>query len=108
MKKILIALFSLVLVTPALAKPPYWAPAWGYRAKQVTALPSRTAVVAGTTSSSAGVAATGGFIGGVAILVGYDLYRRLNCHDPLKLGGPGFDRPVLPTDNVMIPQCRGR
>jgi hypothetical protein len=42
-------------------------------------------------SSSAGAAATGGFIGFVAFLAVYDFVRRTTCiGDPLRLGGPGF------------------
>ena len=37
------------------------------------------------------------------VLVAYDLQRRTNCvGDSAGLGGPGFDRPVLPTDNALI------
>ena len=58
------------------------------------------------TSAAAGVAATGGFIGFVAVLVGYDLIRRTTCSgDFLHLGGPGFTEP-MPNGNVMIPQCK--
>ena len=66
-------------------------------------------VVAATTvgtSSAAGVAATGGFIGVVAVLAGYDLIRRTTCSgDFLHLGGPGFAEP-MPNGNVMIPRCK--
>jgi hypothetical protein len=60
------------------------------------------------TSGAAGVAATGGFIGFVAVLVGYDLIRRTTCSgDFLGLGGPGFTTKITPASgNVMIPrQC---
>jgi hypothetical protein len=58
------------------------------------------------TSAAAGVAATGGFIGFVAVLAGYDLYRRTTCNDFLGLGGPGFTTKITPASgNVMIPQC---
>src|SRR5262245_26448310 len=58
-------------------------------------------------SAGAGVAATGGFIGFVAVLVGYDLLRRSTCvGDFLGLGGPGLTTPITPASgNVMIPQC---
>ena len=57
------------------------------------------------TSSAAGAAATGGFLGFVALLDGYDLIRRTTCSgDFLGLGGPGFTEP-MPNGNVMIPQC---
>ena len=60
----------------------------------------------GGTSAAAGVGATSGFIGFVAILAGYDLLRRTTCiGDPWGLGGPGFTE-KLPNGNVMIPQCR--
>jgi len=58
------------------------------------------------TSGAAGAAATGGFIGFVAVLVGYDIYRRTTCNDFLGLGGPGFTTKITPASgNVMIPQC---
>jgi hypothetical protein len=58
------------------------------------------------TSGAAGAGATAGFIGFVAVLVGYDLIRRTTCSgDFLYLGGPGFTE-KMPTGNVMIPQCR--
>lgn len=89
-----------------------WAPVSNVVTNPPTQAVTRGAAVAAGTSSATGAAVTGGFIGGVAMIVGYDWYRRLNCHDPLKLGGPGFDRPVLPTDNVFVnPKCppgRGR
>jgi hypothetical protein len=38
------------------------------------------------------------------VLVSYDLIRRTTCAgDFLKFGGPGFDRPIKPTDNVLPP-----
>jgi hypothetical protein len=57
------------------------------------------------TSGAAGAGAVGGFIGFVAILVGYDLLRRTTCiGDPWRLGGPGFTTPITPASgNVMIP-----
>lgn len=58
------------------------------------------------TSLAAGVAATGGFLGFVAVLAGYDLLRRTTCiGDPLGLGGPGFTE-KMPNGNVMTPQCK--
>ena len=59
------------------------------------------------TSTGAGAGATAGFIGFVAVLVGYDLLRRTTCiGDPWLLGGPGFTTPITPASgNVMIPQC---
>jgi hypothetical protein len=60
-------------------------------------------VVAG---SSAGLAAwlAGGVIGVAAFLGIYDFGRRTTCSgDFLQLGGPGFDRRVVPTDNVLPP-----
>jgi hypothetical protein len=59
------------------------------------------------TSSAAGAAATGGFIGFVAFLVTYDLVRRTTCiGDPLMLGGPGFSEPMPATGNILPPQCK--
>jgi hypothetical protein len=58
------------------------------------------------TSSAAGVAATSGFLGFVAVLAGYDLIRRTTCSgDFLGLGGPGFTE-KMPNGNVMVPQCK--
>ena len=58
------------------------------------------------TSSAAGAAATGGFLGFVAVLAGYDLLRRTTCSgDFLGLGGPGFAE-KMPNGNVMTPQCK--
>jgi hypothetical protein len=59
------------------------------------------------TSSAAGVAATGGFLGFVAFLVTYDLVRRTTCiGDPLRLGGPGFSQPMPATGSILPPQCK--
>ena len=59
------------------------------------------------TSSAAGAAAVGGFIGFVAFLVTYDLVRRTTCiGDPLMLGGPGFSEPMPATGNILPPQCK--
>ena len=63
-------------------------------------------VVAAGTSSAAGAAATGGFIGFVAALDIYDFIRRSTCSgDVLGLGGPGFSEPLKVGMNVMTPQC---
>jgi hypothetical protein len=61
----------------------------------------------GGTSGAAGAGAVTGFIGFVAVIVGYDLLRRTTCvGDFLGLGGPGFTTPITPVSgNVMIPQC---
>jgi hypothetical protein len=49
------------------------------------------------TSTGGGAGATAGFIGFVAVLVGYDLLRRTTCiGDPWGLGGPGFTTPITP------------
>ena len=62
-------------------------------------------IVTHGTSGAAGAGATAGFIGFVAVLVGYDLLRRTTCvGDFLYLGGPGFTE-KMPNGNVMIPQC---
>ena len=58
------------------------------------------------TSSAAGVAATGGFLGFVGLLVSYDLIRRTTCSgDFLHLGGPGFTQPITPMMSVLSPRC---
>jgi hypothetical protein len=58
-------------------------------------------------SSSAGAAATGGFLGFVGFLAVYDFIRRTTCiGDPLKLGGPGFSEPMPATGNILPPQCK--
>lgn len=63
-------------------------------------------VPAATTSSAAGAAAVGGFIGFVAALDIYDLIRRTTCSgDFLRLGGPGFSEPLKVGMNVLTPQC---
>ncbi len=63
------------------------------------------AVVAAS-STGAGAAAVGGFIGFVAALDIYDLIRRTTCSgDFLGLGGPGFSEPLKVGMNVMTPQC---
>jgi hypothetical protein len=62
--------------------------------------------VAGGTSS-AGAAATGGFIGFVALLAAYDFVRRTTCiGDPLRLGGPGFSEKMPPVGSILPPQCK--
>jgi len=49
---------------------------------------------------------SGGFLGFVAVLAGYDLLRRTTCiGDPLGLGGPGFGEKMA-NGNVMTPQCK--
>lgn len=45
-----------------------------------------------------------GIIGVAATLGLYDIVRRLSCNDFVGLGGPGFSRPQLPTDNAIVPQ----
>ena len=53
-------------------------------------------------ATGAGAGATAGFIGFVAVLLGYDLLRRTTCvGDFLYLGGPGFTE-KMPNGNVMI------
>ena len=65
----------------------------------------RSPIITHGTSGAAGAGATAGFIGFVAVLVGYDLLRRITCvGDFLYLGGPGFTE-KMPNGNVMIPQC---
>jgi hypothetical protein len=55
-------------------------------------------------SSTAGAAATGGFIGFVALLVTYDIIRRTSCSgDFLHLGGPGFSTPITPGMSIISP-----
>ncbi len=45
-------------------------------------------------------------IGVVTALAAYDVVRRVSCAgDFFKLGGPGFDRPIKPVDNVLPPRC---
>ena len=59
------------------------------------------------TSSAAGAAATGGFIGFVAFLAAYDFIRRTTCiGDPLRLGGPGFSEKMPPAGSILPPQCK--
>ena len=95
MKLLLIA--ALILSsTPALAK------------KRPIPPSPTSALSFATASMGTGALVTTGFIGFVAAIVGYDIWRRLNCTDPLHLGGPGFDSPIRPGDNVMIPQCGNR
>lgn len=63
-----------------------------------------------TGSSAVGAGFVGGFIGFVAVLVGYDIYRRwVPCaSDPLRLGGPGFSTPMVDFTNVKAPPvCAG-
>ena len=63
--------------------------------------------VTGGTSSSAGVAAIGGFIGFVALLAAYDFVRRTTCiGDPWGLGGPGFSEPMPAAGSILPPQCK--
>jgi hypothetical protein len=58
-------------------------------------------------TSSAGAAATGGFIGFVAFLAVYDFVRRTTCiGDPLRLGGPGFSEKMPPAGSILPPQCK--
>jgi len=57
-------------------------------------------------SSTAGAAATGGFLGFVAFLATYDFVRRTTCiGDPLALGGPGFSEPMPAVGNIIPPKC---
>src|SRR5262245_6271749 len=82
---------------------PTTASAWYYPPKP----PTPPIIPPSGTSGGAGAGATAGFIGFVAVLVGYDLLRRTTCiGDPWLLGGPGFTTPITPASgNVMIPQC---
>ena len=83
---------------------PTRASAW-YPPLVPTPVPPPPLIVTHGTSAAAGAAATAGFIGFVAVLVGYDLLRRTTCvGDFLYLGGPGFTE-KMPNGNVMIPQC---
>jgi predicted DNA-binding ribbon-helix-helix protein len=67
--------------------------------------PAAPPIITNGTSGAAGAAATAGFLGFVAVLAGYDLFRRTTCvGDFLYLGGPGFSE-KMPNGNVMIPQC---
>jgi predicted DNA-binding ribbon-helix-helix protein len=78
---------------------PTTASAWYYPPKPPPVIPPSG------TSGAAGAGATAGFIGFVAVLVGYDLLRRTTCvGDFSYLGGPGFTE-KMPNSNVMIPQC---
>jgi hypothetical protein len=71
----------------------------------VSAAPAPVVHPVAGTSSAAGAAVTGGFLGVVAILDAYDFIRRTTCSgDFLGLGGPGFSEPMQ-VGNVMIPQC---
>src|SRR5262245_28900228 len=89
------ALIGVVVLTTSIPASAYYPPP-----------PSKVVPFTPGTSAGAGVAATGGFIGFVALLAGYDLYRRTTCNDFLRLGGPGFTMPITPASgNVMIPQC---
>ena len=73
---------------------------------QAFALP---APVVAAKASTAGVWATGGFLGFIATLGVYDLIRRTTCAgDFLNLGGPGFSQPMKPTDNALTPACPAR
>ena len=62
------------------------------------------------TSVGAGIWIAGGIAGVATFLAIYDLSRRTTCvGDFLQFGGPGFDRRVMPTDNVIPPpRCRRR
>ena len=64
-------------------------------------------VVASSAAVSSGAWFAGGFIGFVALLDGYDFYRRSACTgDFLNLGGPGFDSPITAQSNVLVnPHC---
>ncbi len=75
-------------------------------AASAAAAPPPPPVVPGTTASTAGAWATGGFLGVVAALDIYDFVRRTTCSgDFLGLGGPGFGEPLKVGMNVMTPQC---
>ena len=56
---------------------------------------------------SSGAWFAGGFIAFVALLDGYDFYRRSACTgDFLNLGGPGFDSAITAQSNVLVnPHC---
>ncbi len=62
------------------------------------------AVAAVTPAPSASGAAI--VVGIATALATYDVVRRITCTgDFLRLGGPGFDRPIKPVDNVLPPRC---
>jgi hypothetical protein len=73
-------------------------------ASAIVPLPKPVPLV--VSSSTAGSAATGGFLGFVAFLAAYDFARRTTClGDPLALGGPGFSEPQPAVGNVIPPRC---
>ena len=69
-----------------------------------------TPTATGGTSVGAGIWIAGGIAGVATFLAIYDLSRRTTCiGDVFQFGGPGFDRRVMPTDNVIPPpRCRRR
>ena len=68
------------------------------------------AAPAGGTSVGTGIWVAGGIAGVATFLAIYDLSRRTTClGDVFQFGGPGFDRRVMPIDNVIPPpRCRRR
>ena len=95
---------ALTLAVALTASFPTTASAW-YPPPVPVAVPPPPSIITHGTSGAAGAGATAGFIGFVAVLVGYDLLRRMTCvGDFLYLGGPGFTE-KMPNGNVMIPQC---
>jgi len=57
-------------------------------------------------SSGPGPAGAGILIGVASVLGLYDILRRTTCSgDFLGLGGPGFDEPIRPNQNVLPPRC---
>jgi hypothetical protein len=60
----------------------------------------------GPGGGGAGAGAVGGFLGFVGFLALYDFIRRDTCVDFLGLGGPGFNEPITPGQNVRPPRCQ--
>ena len=96
MKRIILALAVLALAMPAAAKQRTHVVV----PKPLPARPPLTPI-------------SGGVLAIIPLAIAYDLQRRWTCTQPppngdgLGLGGPGFDRPVMPADgNVMIPACQ--
>lgn len=69
-----------------------------------TALASGPPPAPTTSSVSGGIWASGTVIGVATMLGLYDIVRRNTCAgDFLHFGGPGFDRPLTPSDNAVPP-----
>jgi hypothetical protein len=67
---------------------------------------SHAGVAIATVTPAPSASGAGVVVGIATALATYDFVRRISCAgDFFRLGGPGFDRPIKPVDNVLTLRC---